>query len=240
MDQRPALAELTTRPAELKHLTLDLLIFDIDGTLLSSRVSRAAFETVFDRLFGVVHACDGISFVGNTDPLIVSLAARRALGRELNPAEVERLYSEYVTAFGEALEGTGGIAPFPDVIPALDELRKDGTKLLGVQTGNIEAAARLKLEAARLQHYFSFGAFASDSPERAQIAAVAAARGEKQLGEPAKRITVIGDAVSDVLAGRAIGAVTVALTRRPELLSELERACPDHLVPDLSYLGRVL
>jgi phosphoglycolate phosphatase len=38
--------------------------------------------------------------------------------------------------------------------------------LLGLVTGNVEAAAHIKLHRARLNRYFSFGGYGSDSTDR--------------------------------------------------------------------------
>ena len=48
--------------------------------------------------------------------------------------------------------------------------------LLGLVTGNVEAAAHIKLHRARLNRYFSFGGYGSDSTDRGELTRVALRR----------------------------------------------------------------
>jgi hypothetical protein len=47
---------------------------------------------------------------------------------------------------------------------------------LGILTGNLEGVARLKLTVAGVERFFSFGAYGSDSRQRADLPVIARTR----------------------------------------------------------------
>jgi hypothetical protein len=49
--------------------------------------------------------------------------------------------------------------------------------LLGLVTGNVEAAVHIKQHRARLNRFFSFGGYGSDSNDRAQLTRLSPDRG---------------------------------------------------------------
>src|SRR5216683_2622087 len=56
--------------------------------------------------------------------------------------------------------------------------------LLGLVTGNVEAAAHIKLHRARLNRFFSFGGYGSDSDDRAELTRQALERAALVYGQP--------------------------------------------------------
>jgi len=76
----------------------------------------------------------------------------------------------------------------------LVQLLDDGY-LLGIVTGNLEAAAHIKLHRARLNRFFSFGGYGSDSTDRGELTRTAVSRATLVYGEkvsPAQCLT-LGD-----------------------------------------------
>ena len=73
--------------------------------------------------------------------------------------------------------------------------------LLGIQTGNIEACSWAKLRRARLDSFFSFGGFGSDSSDRTQLVRIAIERGRAKKNIPFEEMKVflIGDSSNDIL-----------------------------------------
>jgi phosphoglycolate phosphatase-like HAD superfamily hydrolase len=107
---------------------------------------------------------------------------------------------------------------------------------LGLATGNLETAARIKLSRADLNRYFSFGGFGSDAQNRTALIQKAIERGRSIMGESKKdmRVVVIGDTDLDITCGREAGATTVAVTTGGDSWETLLQASPDHLLKDLS------
>ena len=109
-------------------------------------------------------------------------------------------------------------------------------------TGNIEAGARIKLEAHGLNPYFAAGGFGDDGPTRAAVAKVAVERVAGDLETPIlpRQVMVIGDSELDVECGRRNGFRTLAVVTGWTSRQVLAAAGPDHLVEDLSRTEEIL
>ena len=69
----------------------------------------------------------------------------------------------------------------PGIEELLPRLVEQGV-LLGIVTGNIEAAARIKLARAGLNPFFAFGGYGSDSRDRTELTRRAVERAEQVRG----------------------------------------------------------
>src|ERR1700676_558461 len=153
-----------------RWMNADAYVFDIDGTLLISRdrVHRNALHQAMHEAYGVDTTIDGIAYHGKTDLGILRAALERVGvsgdGFEANlPAALEVVCRE-VSANASRITPTVCSA-IPQV---LAELQAAG-KLLGVASGNLESVGWLKVEAAGLRAFFSFGCFSDHYESRADI-----------------------------------------------------------------------
>ena len=92
--------------------------------------------------------------------------------------------------------------------------------MLGVVSGAMEGAARTKLMPAKLNRFFLFGAYGSDSPDRAELTELAIAKAVRlHDGLSPDQVFVVGDTPRDIAAATASGAVSVGVatvaTRSP-------------------------
>jgi phosphoglycolate phosphatase-like HAD superfamily hydrolase len=108
--------------------------------------------------------------------------------------------------------------------------------LLGLITGNIRLGAEIKLRRFGLWDAFQTGAFADDSEDRNQIAAIAHKRGSRVLGKELRgdQIVVVGDTTHDIRCAQAIGAKVLVMATGGADLDELKRHQPDWAVEDLT------
>jgi phosphoglycolate phosphatase-like HAD superfamily hydrolase len=216
-----------------------LFLFDVDGTLVRvGGAGRRALEAAFGEVFAVADPralMAPIRFDGNTDRLILREAASRA---RLDPASFEARRAELDAAYLRHLRASLAQPDAGAVLPAvrdlLEALRGRGDAL-GLMTGNSEAGARAKLDPFGLNPFFPAGAFGSDHEDRRALADLARRRLEaatRRSFAPAD-VTVVGDSVMDVRAGKANGFRTVAVltgwTERGLLAAE----APDYLCADL-------
>ncbi len=219
-------------------MSLDtLVLFDIDGTLLSaSRVPARILGEVLTEVFGTPGALEGFDYSGKTDPQIA---------RELMQAAgvtAERINGALPEALSRYLERlAAGLAPEhvkakPGVKPLLDRLAANPRVTLGLLTGNLEPGARLKLRPLDLNRYFPFGAYGSDSEDRYALPSLAVARAHARTGVrfEGKSVVIVGDSVHDVLCGRSIGVKAVAVATGPTPKSRLLGCGPDALLDDFS------
>ena len=197
-----------------------LLLFDIDGTLLSGATGahRRALEAALLDVHGL-HAAslaEPPSPAGRTDGEIARLILR---GCGVEEARIDALASEVRRVCCEryAVECEEDLAA--TVLPGVDELltalSQDERFVLSLLTGNFEPVARRKLAAAGIGGFFGArqGAFGSDSEARIELPAIARRRaGTDASAHPRKRTVVIGDTPRDIACARAdrVGCIAVA------------------------------
>jgi phosphoglycolate phosphatase len=224
------------------------MLFDIDGTLIKTDgAGRRAMERGFREVFRVDAVSDEVArvpFAGRTDPLIFrDVAAAMGISLDRFEAAWSHLKTVYVEALASEMdrpELAGQI--LPGVEPLLASLDTMENVHVGLLTGNIEAAARTKLAAFGLERYFSGGGFASDHPNRREIARLAHEKISRSTGITfgARQVVVIGDTEHDVDCARANGFVAVAVESGWSTREKLETAGPDLLLPDLSDTSLLL
>ena len=160
------------------------VLFDVDGTLISSGGAGAAsWRLAFDDLYGIPADIGKFTDAGMTEPEVGRLTFKNVIGHEPSRTELARVMSRrlrYLPADRGRVEGLPGAAGRPET---LDRLDADGY-LLGITTGGMEAAAHIKLARANLAHYFSFGGYGSDSGDRTELTRKALERAGTLLGEP--------------------------------------------------------
>ena len=214
-------------------MTPTLVLFDIDGTLLSA--GRAARESVLMAL-GEVYGWESGNgqthdFSGKTDPQIVRELVEEDVGRERCEALLEKALARYLEEFARLLTPEAVVTK-PGVTKLVARLAAEPRVTLGLLTGNLERGARMKLEPPGLNPYFPFGAFGSDSADRYCLPAIALGRARLRSGRThsGKSIVIVGDSVHDVLCGRPLGVRAVAVATGPTPAARLAESRPDALL----------
>jgi phosphoglycolate phosphatase-like HAD superfamily hydrolase len=215
-----------------------LVLFDIDGTLLSSAgVAAGVFAGALAAAVGRPVPMDGYSMAGRTDRQI----ARELLTRAgVPPESLDRLIDQvlvcYLERFAPALAASTGPRLFPGVRALIERLAADPEVLLGLLTGNLERGAAIKLAHFGIHHHFRLGAYGSDAEERRALVAIAAARARTLTGQDfsGRDIVVIGDTPLDIDCGKAAGATTIAVATGPYPVAELAAHEPDVLFTDFA------
>lgn len=220
-----------------------VLLFDIDATLLKTGwAGLRALNRVFDRLYGVREATNGIQPGGKTDPLIIREMVAKSRP-DLDPnQEIPRVVELYVKYLAEEVEVSPGFEVMPGVPELLEALSRIPHLVLGLATGNLEQGAYIKLRRAGLGSYFSFGGFGSDSENRTDLvlAAIRRARDHLEGDIPLDSIYVIGDTPRDILHGKEAGAKTVAVATGGSDVEELAKHDPDFVFEDFTATDSVV
>lgn len=219
---------------------MHVLLFDIDGTLLNAGGSgQAAMEAVLQREFGATGPVERIPTAGRTD---------RAITRDLfqyygvpaDEATWRRFQEAYYAELPRHLAGKEGVV-LPGVRPLLASLTEREHVTLGLLTGNLAAAARVKLEHFHLHEHFEFGGYGDEHADRDDVARQARREVRQRLPEvPDDRVWVIGDTPADIRCARAINARVLAVATGVFAADELSPHAPDVLLQDLSDLPGVL
>ena len=226
-----------------------LVLFDIDGTLVSSHggIGRVAISRVMTDLHGAAVDVTVEDCAGKPDPQIVrNVLIRLGYG----PDDVSRLLPETVSRYLDRLEATYSEAAgaychegVPELVGLL-AARKDVT--LGLLTGNIERGARIKLGPFGLNPHFPFGAYGSDRENRMELGPIAVERARAHTGIDfrGKDIVVIGDTQHDVRCAGPVGGTAIAVATGPVSREALAAENPDFLcdslVPTEALLGAIL
>jgi phosphoglycolate phosphatase len=183
------------------------VLFDIDGTLLvTGGAGGAAWQRGFEDLYGVEADVAEHTDAGMTDPEIVKIVFREVIGREGTPQERSQAIGAYLRHLPDTVAESDGYRVMPGIEALLPRLIEQGV-LLGLVTGNVEAAAHIKLARGHLNPFFSFGGYGSDSPDRTEVTEAALRRGELVCGGTLAdgACISIGDTPRDVSAGHGAG-----------------------------------
>ncbi len=212
----------------------EIILFDIDGTLISTHgAGGRAFKRALREQIGAVAPLD-LVFAGGTDRALAREGLASA-GLDVDEAMVDRVLERYLTYLEGALRESHRYTVFSGVMDTLDALSERDDMAVGLGTGNIERGARIKLAHGGLNDYFSFGGFGCDAADRGELIRAGAMRGAARLGASLEecRVVVVGDTTRDVAAAKTIGAECLAVTTgggsREELMATGATHCVDSL-----------
>ena len=216
------------------------VLFDVDGTLVKlggagrEALARGVAARLGRPLEEVLAAAMEVDFRGRTDTILLEELAGR-LGHR-----VPELDPPLVAAYLAALPGTvarsraeGRYETMPGALELVASLEARDDVLVGLLTGNVREAARIKLGPVGLAHLADRpGGFGDDARERADVAR-AAIRRLAAAGVPAGRVLVVGDTEHDVSAAHAAGARAVAVATGWTDPAVLRSCGADLFLPDL-------
>ena len=212
-----------------------ILLFDIDGTLVSTGGAGAvAWKQAFEELHGIPADIGEFTDAGMTDPDVGEKTFEAVMGRKPSPRELAQLIQRRLEHLPEAIAQSEGYRVLPGVPERLRQLSRDG-HLLGLITGNGDGAAFVKLSRGDLMRWFSFGAYATAGVKRADIVRRAVERGEATLGDdvPNSEIFVIGDTPLDIEAAHAAECTAIAVATGHFDADALREAGADHVLETL-------
>ena len=221
---------------------MKIVLFDIDGTLLRTGGAGAlAFNKAFEEMYGIRDVWDNFDPSGRTDQEIISELGKRALGYELSHLEKIELGRRYVKYHGPFVRKAPRFRLMPGV-PALLKMLAKQNYLLGLATGNFKETAHHKLKRGKINRFFSFGGFGSDSYDRLTLTKRALERGLQIAGESFRKsgVVLIGDARQDIQCGKELGLRTIGVATGSLSTKELSRFKPDLLLENLLNSERIL
>ena len=213
-----------------------LLLFDIDGTLLTSKNAGAHAMTSAGRSCVAGHfSVEGFNLGGRLDPSIIGDAIEAA-GASLDLANDMRL--AYASHLQSLLDGGHPVTPLPGVFDLLKACNARPHWTLGLLTGNFPETGRMKLAAAGIDvGDFGVCVWGDDGPTRNHLPDIAIRRTPNS--DPARTV-VIGDTLRDIQCARACGCKVIATATGPVSKAELACGQPDLLLDDLADTGTVL
>jgi phosphoglycolate phosphatase len=224
---------------------MKLVLFDIDGTLLSSEgMGRASMQRALDEVFGSP-GNPAYRYDGKTDRQIVREVMRlEGHSDEHIDSRMEKLMELYVEGLrAGAKSGKFNVQPLPGVPEILDALEARDDVVLGLLTGNIAPGARIKLNCAGIDpERFRVNAFGSDHENRPELPGIAQRRASEVLGLSiaGDRVVVIGDTPADIACGRSLGARSIGVASGHYTVEQLMAHNPYAALPSLVDTQRAL
>jgi phosphoglycolate phosphatase len=209
---------------------MDLLIFDLDGTLVDSKLDLAQAVNATRSHMGMSPLDNErvYSYVGNGAPVLI----RRAMGAQATEPEVQEALEFFLEYYREHyLDYT---TLYPGVREALDRLSAAG-KRMAVLTNKPVRISRAILEGLGVAgHFFQIyggNSFDLKKPDPVGVSALM-----KETGIPADRCLMIGDSSVDIQTARNAGVASCGVTYgfQPETLAD---PAPDRLVDRLEELA---
>jgi phosphoglycolate phosphatase len=211
------------------------ILFDIDGTLITTGGAGAAsWRLAFDELYSIPADIGEFTDSGMTDPEVGRKTFEAVLHREPERKEFTRLMERRLYYLHQTVEESEGYRVLEGVEELLPSLIEDGY-LVGLVTGNTEAAAHIKLHRAKLNRFFSFGGYGSDSSERSEVTRIALKRATLVYGaavSPDQAIAV-GDTPLDVEGAHAAGIKCVGVGSNKFSADQLREAGADYAIASL-------
>lgn len=222
---------------------MTLLLFDIDGTLVSTGLAGwDAMGRAFEEIHGVADAFAGIEMSGKTDPAILR-EAWEAAGIEPAERDAKAFNDCYVRHLKDTLREPLRERHLKPGLPGLlDAVARRSDVVLGLLTGNVVTGAQLKLESFGVLHYFRVGAYGSDNEDRKALVPVARLRARQFCVTyiAPERIFVIGDTPRDIECAKAHDVKAVAVATGNYSLEDLQAHQPDLCFADLGDQEAVL
>jgi phosphoglycolate phosphatase-like HAD superfamily hydrolase len=217
-----------------------LVLFDIDGTLLSA--DRSGYEALERSVIEVLEAprgLEGIRLDGNTDLNALRQISARDGTPFPSPDRLARFKARYAEILAAGIQGRGHLKP--GVADLLQRLSAHPDVCLGLVTGNIREGAQIKLSRFGIAEHFRVGAFGCEDPARAELIRLAVRRAGALRGQPVppEGVIMIGDTVNDITASQEAGVRVLAVATGAVPLARLVAAAPTWVLPDLADTAAV-
>ncbi len=212
---------------------MKLLIFDLDGTLIDSRLDLAnAVNAALQRMGRAPLPNERIySYVGDGAPTLL----RRAMGPEAPQEDVHRALGHFLDCYGQHL--LDNTRPYPGVDEALGRFAEAGIPM-AVLTNKPERFSRELVRGLGWENRF-FQVYGGDSLPEKKPHPLGIETLMREAGARPEQTLMIGDSAVDVLTARNAGVPVAAVTYglQPETLGQYP---PDILVDSLAELAREL
>ncbi|NGP78110.1 HAD hydrolase-like protein [Balneolaceae bacterium YR4-1] len=209
-----------------------ILLFDIDGTLLSveRNFMHSLISEILDSLSLDSSVLADTAFAGRTDQAIF----RSLLGnQQQNDYLYRELKTRYLAGMHQELK-PAHVSVYEHTDTCLSFFRERNHHM-GLLTGNFKEIAAHKLSMAGYNNYFTFGAYGCDHADR-NLLGSAASKNYRQLHEreaEPEEFIIVGDTPLDIECARHFGCRCVVVTTGHFSREELAAHDPDLILDSL-------
>lgn len=185
---------------------MDLLIFDLDGTLIDSAADLANSVNATREWMGLpaLEHDTVASYVGNGAPVLM----RRALGQEASEADVERALKHFLEHYeAHKLDFT---RPYDGISELLAGLKREGVRMAVLTNKPVRISGRI-LEGLGLRDYF-VRLYGGNSFEQKKPDPIGVQTLLHELQVEPESAVVVGDSAVDVRTARNAGVRCIGVT----------------------------
>jgi phosphoglycolate phosphatase len=208
---------------------MNLLIFDLDGTLIDSKVDLVHSVNAARGLMKLAPISEELvsSYVGNGAPVLM----RRALGPEASEADVQRALEYFLGYYREHMLDNTRL--YPGVKDALDRLHHAGNNMAVLTNKPVRFSRELVNGLGLGDHFFQV--YGGNSFEQKKPDPIGVETLLRESGIPRERAVMVGDSGVDIRTARNanIRACGVTYGFQPEGFLEDP---PDIVVDDMNEL----
>ena len=185
---------------------MDLLIFDLDGTLIDSKLDLAHAVNAARAHFGLqpLDLATVGNYIGNGAPVLM----RRAMGPQANDADVDKALEFFMAYYGDhKLDNTRA---YPGIPEALEELHRDGVRMAVLTNKPVRISGGI-IDGLGLSKYFT-RVYGGNSFERKKPDPLGVETLLAETGVPKERAMMVGDSSVDVQTARNAGVKVCGVT----------------------------
>jgi phosphoglycolate phosphatase len=211
-------------------LATDLLIFDLDGTLVDSSLDLAHSVNATRLAFKLPPLDNELvySYVGNGAHVLV----QKAMGSEFGEKQTQRALEYFLDYYRQHMLDNTRL--YPGVREALDRLRAEGLQMAVLTNKPVRFSRDILAGLGVGGHFFQVyggNSFEQKKPDPAGVDVLIS-----ESGVPKERTMIVGDSAVDVLTARNAGVRICGVTYgfQPE---SLEAEPPDFLVDRMEELA---
>jgi phosphoglycolate phosphatase len=209
---------------------MNLVIFDLDGTLVDSKLDLVHSVNATRGIMKLAPISEELvaTYVGNGAPVLM----RRALGPEASEAEVQRALEFFLSYYRDHMLDHTRL--YPSVREGLDRLLESGARM-AVLTNKPVRFSRAIVEGLGLGGHF-FQIYGGNSFEQKKPDPIGIERLMEECGAARDSTVMVGDSGVDVRTARnaKVKACGVSYGFQPETF---EQDPPDILVDDMNQLA---
>lgn len=214
-------------------MAFDLIIFDLDGTLVDSKLDLALAVNATRRHYGLppLDIEQVSSYVGNGAPVLI----RRAMGPEFNEQEIQQALEYFLNHYREHMLDHTRL--YPTVAESLDRLKKEGLLLSVLTNKPVRFSSDILAGLGVADYFFRIyggNSFEQKKPDPAGVNAIL-----QEAGVSGERALLVGDSAVDILTARNAGIAACGVTYgfQPESLAEYP---PDFMVNSMAELAGIV
>ena len=226
----------------MTHAIRQLLLFDIDGTLMITRgMTSRCIERTGKQLFDPAFVMGTISPGRLDHQLFNDIAGNN--GITLTEQSLEQWKALYFDALREELAGKPeDIIVLPGVRALWQAAHEAPGVAVGLLTGNFSQASHLKLDAAGIDRSgLHVEAHGEDAEDRVGLVRFAMkVTSERGIALDPQQVTILGDTPRDIACARGAGCRCLAVATGRYSREQLAEHGPDMLFDDFAQTDAVL